>query len=315
MSRSSAEDARRGAEPLVTLTSDFGTRDGYVGAMKGRILAICREVRIVDLTHALAPQDLHGAAWALARAVPHFPAGTIHLAVIDPGVGSARGAVVVRAGTPGAEQLLVGPDNGIFGRVIEELGGSWAAWRVATGEAGSGAAMAGGERAEWRKDHSFDGLALFAPLAGHLARGMEPKSVGPQVAALERLAPALEPPQRPARAGAEVLPGGEVPTGDSGGLVASGGIERFDRFGNAITNIPGDWVEPGMQVELAAEGSAAEGAREGTFLPLLTHYAEGRGRPGLGLVNSDRRLEIAVYEGSARRELKLQVGSRVRVWH
>src|SRR5688572_844364 len=95
---------------IVTLTTDFGDRDGYVGAMKGVILSRAPGVVLVDITHAVPPHDIAAAANALADAAPFFPPGTVHVAVVDPGVGGERAAVVVAA----AGQLFVGPDNGIF---------------------------------------------------------------------------------------------------------------------------------------------------------------------------------------------------------
>ncbi|MFQ6672147.1 MAG: S-adenosyl-l-methionine hydroxide adenosyltransferase family protein, partial [Candidatus Tectimicrobiota bacterium] len=95
---------------VITLTTDFGLRDPFVGAMKGVILSINREVHLVDLTHDIAPQDILEGALALEAAVPFFPSGTIHLAVVDPGVGSRRRALAVAA----RGQCFVGPDNGLF---------------------------------------------------------------------------------------------------------------------------------------------------------------------------------------------------------
>src|SRR5678815_930536 len=98
---------------LVTLTTDFGTRDGYVGAIKGVILTLAPDARLVDITHEIPRHDVAAAAFALAQAVPHFPDGTIHVAVVDPGVGGGRAAVIVDAGA----HLFIGPDNGLFSLV------------------------------------------------------------------------------------------------------------------------------------------------------------------------------------------------------
>src|SRR3954462_3530572 len=102
---------------LVTLLTDFGTRDYLVGAMKGAMLSVNPEAQIVDITHEVAPHDIEEAAFTLLAAFETFPSGTVHVAVVDPGVGSARRAVVVE----GAGQLFVGPDNGVFGHVYERL--------------------------------------------------------------------------------------------------------------------------------------------------------------------------------------------------
>ncbi len=95
---------------IITLTTDFGTADGYAGAMKGTILSIAPAATIVDITHEVPPQDVAAAAFALAQAAPRFPSGTIHVVVVDPGVGGSRREVIVTDGP----QLFVGPDNGVF---------------------------------------------------------------------------------------------------------------------------------------------------------------------------------------------------------
>src|SRR5262249_6609817 len=108
--RSGGKVKRMPTPRLVTPPTDFGTRDGYVGAMKGVIFARAPGVRVVDVTHDVAPQDIAAAAFALAQAAPHFPDGTIHVVVVDPGVGGRRRGVVV----DGGQHLYVGPDNGVF---------------------------------------------------------------------------------------------------------------------------------------------------------------------------------------------------------
>src|ERR671933_1905059 len=103
---------------IVTLLTDFGTRDYFVGAMKGALLSVNPEACVVDITHEVAPHDVEEAAFTLLAAFETFPAGTVHIAVVDPGVGSARRAIVVE----GAGQLFVGPDNGVFGLVYQRAG-------------------------------------------------------------------------------------------------------------------------------------------------------------------------------------------------
>lgn len=189
---------------LVTLTTDFGTRDGYVGAMKGRLLTLAPAVRIVDISHAIDPQDVEGAAWCLARACPQFPGGSIHVAVIDPGVGSERPALLAERDG----QWFVGPDNGVFAR-------TWlhrppdAVWHLHR------------ETRWWSAHQSFDGLAVFAPAAACVANGVDPGDMGVRSIHFE---PAPEPEP--------------VPLGD--GL--AGEILTFDRFGNAISNIGAEQV-------------------------------------------------------------------------
>jgi len=250
--------------PIITLTTDFGTQDGYVGAMKGRILSICNDAALVDLSHEIPPQDIRAAAWCLARAAAEFPAGSIHVTVVDPGVGSRRHALLVGA----AGQWFVGPDNGVFDRILERLPLE-RALRIH-------------RRTRWWHAHtSFDGLAVFAPVAAHLARGLAPSSIGRATSIEPRLrsAPAL-------REGGRVL----------------GRIELFDRFGNAITTIPAELVDPGIVARC-----------RGIEFPLRDHYAAAAADQPLALIDSDQRLELALRDGCARAAFGLERGDEVEL--
>ncbi len=184
---------------LITYTTDFGTRDGYVGAMKGRLLSMSPQSQIVDITHEIRPQDKAEAAWCLKRSVPHFPDGTIHVVVVDPGVGSERAPILVYTGN----QWLIGPDNGIFSLVLEDLD-SPVIYELKR------------ETKWWQSHHSFDGLALFTPAAACLANGIKPAEMARPIATAQGLA----------------LPHPLVNENQ-----AQGEILHFDQFGNAISNI------------------------------------------------------------------------------
>ncbi|MBI2525038.1 MAG: SAM-dependent chlorinase/fluorinase [Candidatus Rokubacteria bacterium] len=185
--------------PIVTLTTDFGLRDPFVGVMKGVILTICPEARLVDLTHEIAPHDVLGAQLALEASAPFFPAGTVHLAVVDPGVGSARRALGVQAGT----QCFVGPDNGLLSFALRAPG--WTAVAL-TEEAYRLMPVS----------RTFHGRDVFAPAAAHLARGTS----------LDRLGPAVLDPARL-----------EIPTARLEGSALVGEVIAEDRFGNLITSL------------------------------------------------------------------------------
>ena len=189
---------------VITLTTDFGTRDTYVAEMKGVILSIVGDVHVVDITHEVAPHDIMEGALALEAAAPRFPAATIHVAVVDPGVGTTRRALAVAA----HDQVFVGPDNGLF---TPFLGGpGWRAFELRE---------AAYRRAE--VSHTFHGRDIFAPAAAHLARGVEPGRLGPPVADPVRLRwPELR---------------------VSAGRVA-GAVVRVDRFGNLVTSIHADAI-------------------------------------------------------------------------
>lgn len=146
---------------MITLTTDFGTADGFVGAMKGVIARLAPGVAVVDLAHDVPRHDRAHAAWVLHTAAREFPAGTIHVAVVDPGVGGARTGVIVAAGG----HLWVGPDNGLLAYVAEHAEGVWAI---------TSTAFAMPEPAP-----TFHGRDVFAPAAAALARGLPPEAAGP----------------------------------------------------------------------------------------------------------------------------------------
>lgn len=185
--------------PVITLLSDFGLSDGYVASMKGAILRICPSARLVDVTHLVPPQDIRAGAFLLANVYPEFPEGTIHLAVVDPGVGTGRKPIAVV--TPRA--VLVGPDNGLFSLVLEKETSVEA--RILENPA----------YRHLKVSNTFHGRDIFAPAAAHLASGAPFEGFGPVCT------PHIAPWSRAARAGDELR----------------GEIIHIDRFGNAISNI------------------------------------------------------------------------------
>jgi S-adenosylmethionine hydrolase len=186
---------------LITLLSDFGVRDAYVGIMKGVLLSIAPAARLVDLTHEIPPQAVEVGALVLRSAVPYFPAGTVHLAVVDPGVGTARAPVAVRT----ARALLVGPDNGLLAPAAATLGGATAVHAI---ENPSLLRQPVGD--------TFHGRDVFAPAAAHLAAGAAIETLG---------AP---------RHGLLALPLPEAVAAPDG---VRGVVVHVDRFGNLLTNV------------------------------------------------------------------------------
>lgn len=147
--------------PVITLTTDFGLKDHYVGAMKGVIAAIAPKAAVVDICHLVTPHNIVEGAFVLSQAYRYFPKGTIHVAVVDPGVGTARRPILAQAGG----HLFVGPDNGIFSFLDR------AKFRLL-------------ENAKYflpRQSTTFHGRDIFAPVAAHLAAGAKPKSFGPSI--------------------------------------------------------------------------------------------------------------------------------------
>lgn len=186
--------------PLITLTTDFGVGSPYVAAMKGVILSLCPAARIVDISHAIAPQNVCQCAIVLADVTPHFPPGTIHVAVVDPGVGTNRAIVYAEI----AGQRYICPDNGLLTRLAN---------REAPRK------MRAVVDARWRLSHvsaTFHGRDVMAPAAAYVAGGLDPDELGPP---LEKLV-LLEFP-------------GAIKVANS----ISGEVISIDSFGNLVTNI------------------------------------------------------------------------------
>jgi S-adenosylmethionine hydrolase len=200
---------------VVTLTTDFGTQDGYVGAMKGVILTLAPGTRIVDIAHDVPPQDVAAAAFALAQAAPHFPPGTIHVAVVDPGVGGRRREVVL----DGGRHRFVGPDNGIF---------ALAAPQVRSGHQITAPTFRAPVVAP-----TFHGRDVFATTAARLAAGAAPADAGPHILLEGTLG------VRPLLM-------------SHGGRQVTGHVVHVDRFGNLITNIPAEALPRNAHVRIGS---------------------------------------------------------------
>jgi hypothetical protein len=210
---------------LVTLLTDFGLVDGYVGAMKGRMLRIARGLELVDLTHEIPAGAIEVGAFVLRQAAPEYPAGAVHLAVVDPGVGSARRAVAVRIGA----HRYVAPDNGLLTCVLDVARIGWLRvigprWLEAPGVS-----------------PVFHGRDVLGPVAAHLAAGGSPEDVGPEgdPASLARL---------------------RLPRPERLGSALRGEVIHVDRFGNLVTNLPLEPAAARARVELA-DGRALPLAR------------------------------------------------------
>lgn len=260
--------------PLVTLTSDFGLRDPFVGIMKGVILGICPRARLIDLTHEIEAHDVLAAQLALECAVAFFAPGTVHLAVVDPGVGSNRRPLAIEA----AGHRFVGPDNGLFTFAL----------------AGAGSSAVRLEEPAYRLPRvslTFHGRDIFAPAAAYLALGVPMDRLGPRVTD-----PVLASIPRARREG--------------DGLV--GEVLTWDRFGNAITSVTAadlDGMGESPAVELAGRrlgppvSAYAEGpeglpaAILGSTGRLEIFVREGNARRSLGL---GRGAPVAVRPGRDR---------------
>jgi S-adenosyl-L-methionine hydrolase (adenosine-forming) len=187
---------------IISLTTDFGVADWFVGTMKGVILRIASRATIVDISHGIASGDIRAGAFALAAAYRYFPRNTIHVAVVDPGVGSGRPAIAVKT----ADYFFVGPDNGILSLALSRE-------KIKTIRH-----LENDSFFNRPLSHTFHGRDIFAPVAAHLSRGVSIQKLGPRVNEYVRL---------------------NWPVPKRGPGKITGEIIYIDHFGNAITNIDG----------------------------------------------------------------------------
>jgi len=259
---------------VIALMTDFGLGDGYAGVMKGVIAGIAPDVQVIDITHEIAPQQIASGAWILAEAYRYFPRGTVFTCVVDPGVGSARGAIALHAG----DWLFVGPDNGLFSYIYTEQ------------PVHEAVMLANAQYRLPQVSTTFHGRDVFAPAAAYLARGVSLSDFGPAIdpATLVRLTV-----QQAVR--------------QNGTITAC--IVHIDHFGNIVTNIPLTLVPElfGEQVQVrcifADSGAVVE--QHSRF------FAAGSGGVPFLYNDSAGTIGVAVRNGNAATALGARLGSQV----
>jgi S-adenosyl-L-methionine hydrolase (adenosine-forming) len=258
---------------IITLTTDFGLADAYVAIMKGVILAITPDATLVDISHQIGPHDVRQAGYLLWTSYRYFPPDAIHVAVVDPGVGTERRPVAVVA----PHGLFVGPDNGIFGRSLADQG----AMDATTGRLLEGSAVVLTETRYWHHpvSQTFHGRDIFAPAAAHLALGATLNALGTDLTSL-------------------TVGPDEAPKHRDGCIYGS--IVHIDRFGNAISNVPATTLPQRAVVQIA--GRLLHG--------LARSYQEDQ---LVALIGSSGMLEVAARNASAASVLGLQVGDPIVV--
>lgn len=253
----------------ITLLSDFGLSDVYVAVMKGVIAQINPALAIVDLTHQIPPQNVAAARFCLMNAYPYFPPGTVHVAVVDPGVGSSRRAIAIQV----EQGFLVGPDNGLFGGVLDNTSVLAAVELI--------------NPTYWHTSApstTFHGRDIFASVGAHLASGV----------AIEELGNLIEPTSLVQLA---------IPAKKATATGYSGCVQYIDHFGNLVTNIAAAEVE-------GKNWSVVAGER---IIPASQTYSERAIGEVVALIGSHGWVEIAVNGGSAKSQLQLNWGTSVEV--
>ena len=275
--------------PIITLTSDFGSRDGYVAAVKGVVLGIHPDARLIDISYDLLPHDVPHTTFVLGTACQYFPPRAVHVAVVDPGVGTARSPLLLV--TP--EGRYICPDNGlltyvVMGYALDRRGqaarppaeDAFMKPRRAPVPRGCSAYVLNREEYWLRPvSNTFHGRDIFAPVAAHLSLGVPADELGEAVDDMVCLA---------------------VPSPTMEGDTIQGHVVHIDRFGNLISNVRID-VAPHGSVSVEVLGSRIHGVSRS--------YVEARGL--LAIVGSHGYLEVSLANGSAAGHLGARVGARV----
>lgn len=259
------------ANPIITLTTDYGTNDHLVGTLKGVILKINPDVAIVDITHNVTAFDLLDGALAIGSAYSYFPPKTVHVVVVDPGVGTERRPLLVSAGN----QYFIAPDNGVLS-VIYEREQENLVVRHANAE----------HYYLQPVSKTFHGRDIFAPVAAWLTKNWQPASMGDQIADYKRFS----------------LP---RPKEADGGV--KGVILRTDSFGNLITN----FKQEDLPEAVLSQGSIQVQAGSHVVTKFVETFAQGNGTEPFVYLGSSGYLEIAVNKGNASRTLGLMRGMPV----
>ena len=259
--------------PVIALLTDFGISDHYAGTMKGVILSICPDATLVDITHDVPPHDVLTASLELAASYKFFPAGTVFLVVVDPGVGSARRPLAAEAG----DYRFVAPDNGVLSAVFKELPPR----RVVE--------LSERRFARPTVSRTFEGRDRFAPAAGWLAKGTELKALGRTLNEYLRLA---------------------IPDAVATDTEVRGEVLRVDRFGNLITNIDRRSFD---RLGRLGEVNLEIRAGEHLVGRMVSAYAEIAPDEVCSLFGSTEHLEIAAHATSAAATLRLGRGTTVTV--
>jgi len=260
--------------PIITLLSDFGLRDAYVAEMKAVILSINPDARIVDISHEVEKFDIRMGAFVLASAAPYFPEKTVHVAVVDPGVGTKRRSIIIQT----KRSVYVGPDNGLLVLAArrEEVSHVYH--------------IKNPEYMRQKVSTTFHGRDIFAPVAAHLSMGCSPSQFGPEIK--DYTVPEFA---KPCRKKDELI----------------GQVMYVDDFGNVVTNISSKDLEE-LEISVGDLLHVREGRK--TFdVRFCSAYGEAPAETPLVVVGSHDFLEISINQGSVSKTLNLKVGNSVSI--
>lgn len=253
---------------IITLTTDFGNDDPFDGVMKGVILNLCHNAQIVDLTHNIAPQDIYQANFLLSECYQYFPKGTIHVCVVDPGVGSQRKPILIET----ENYFFIGPDNGLFTSILEKE-------NVLS-------VIELTEKKYWlaKVSQTFHGRDIFAPVAAHLANGIELKSFGNKINEKDLIKLKLN----------------KAVKAENG---FNGIIQYIDHFGNLVSNIPNDYID----------GKISGNIRTYNFSGLVQSFADATKDTLTAIKGSSGYIELFVFKGNAQKYTDAKVCDEIRI--
>lgn len=256
----------------ITFLSDFGMKEGYVAQMKGVVSSIT-DARLIDISHEVAPHNIREGAFILWTTAPFFPLGTIHVAVVDPGVGTERKGLVITT----KKQILVGPDNGILLPTAHLLG-DFVVYEITNPR-----------YMIHPLSRTFHGRDIFAPVAAYIARGVPFGEIGSKTSHFVDL---------------------QFGLGEHQGDRISGRILYVDRFGNLVTNIPGEIVPAEMEQK---KMTLVCGDRRWESVPFVSSYGVVPLGEVLCTLGSNRFLEISVNQGNAAQKLEVGVDAEIQL--
>lgn len=258
---------------IITFLTDFGIKSGYVAQMKGVVSSISPDVRIIDITHEITPHDIHEGAFVLQTTVPYYPIGTVHIGVVDPGVGTDRKGIMITT----KSHVLIGPDNGLLMPAAHFLG-DFTVYEITN--------------KEYMLDtisNTFHGRDVFAPVAAHILKGIPFEKIGRKTAKFINL---------------------DFGRGEITGNEASGKIVYIDRFGNIITNINGSGIKKVLNFDKKIKVFIKGKKREIIFVKSYNFVKKGQ---LLATIGSSNYLEISINQGNAALKLGIKPEEKLKI--
>jgi len=257
----------------ITLMTDFGTKNNYVSQMKAVISKITKEVQIIDITHDIAPHDIKEGAFNLLTATPYFPRGTIHIAVVDPGVGTERRGILITT----SSQILIGPDNGLLVPAARYLD-DFTVYEI--------------QNKKYMLEYisnTFHGRDIFAPTAAHIINGVEFEEIGPMITDYVDLnlgKPEINP------------------------KYATGNVIFIDTFGNIITNIDGVTIQEHLNFDTKIMVFLGKEEHEIPFVKSYNYVKKGE---MLATIGSNNLLELCLNQGNAAKKLNIKPDESIKI--